>query len=313
MVHFVVQIRHASLFNSLALCVLAFSKPCKSLWSLFAILCRSKDFRPAYSCLAELRAFVPPGTPLMACTATATKSIHQEVVSSLEMTDYVKVSHSPDRPNIFYAVQPRNDVDTDFFDLLGTLREKLDKTPRVIVYCRSLNMCSALFAHFHYELGAASYYPPGSPEISENRLFGMYHGSTPQHNKDVIVQSLLDPSGVVRVIFATIALGMGVDLQGVDTIVHYGAPASIEDYFQESGRGERSGGAAKSIVYWKPSDCPRVKDPSTLHQKEGNDVRAYVENSTLCRRKWLLEHFAPECAKSGRDPSLCCDVCAARQ
>lgn len=32
--------------------------------------------------------------------------------------------------------------------------------------------------------------------------------------------------------FATIALGMGVDLQGVNTIIHYGAPSSIEDYFQ---------------------------------------------------------------------------------
>ena len=254
---------------------------------------------------------MPPGTPLMPCTATATRSIHQEIVSSLEMTDCIKVSHCPDRPNIFYGVQPRSDVYTDFSELLSTLREKLDKTPRVIVYCRSLNMCSELFAHFHYELGPISYYPPGSPEVSENRLFGMYHGSTPQHNKDVITQSLLDPCGVIRVIFATIALGMGVDLQGVNTILHYGAPASIEDYFQESGRGGRSGAAAKSIVYWKPTDCPRVKDPATLHQKEVNDVRAYLESSTTCRREWLLKHFSPECAKSGSDPSSCCDVCAA--
>ena len=65
----------------------------------------------------------------------------------------------------------------------------------------------------------------------------MYHGSTPPHNKEVITQSLLDPCGVVRVVFATLALGMGVDLQGVNTIIHYGAPCSIEDYFQESGQG----------------------------------------------------------------------------
>ena len=139
---------------------------------------------------------------------------------SLEITNCVKVSHSPDRPNIFYEVQPRSDIDTDFSDLLSTLREMLNKTLRVVVYCRTLNMCSDLFAHFHYELGASSYYPPGSPELSENRLFGMYHGSTPPHNKEVITQSLLDPCGVVRVVFATLALGMGVDLQGVNTIIH---------------------------------------------------------------------------------------------
>ena len=71
---------------------------------------------------------MPPGTPLMACTATATRSIHQEVVLSLEITNCVKVSHSPDRPNIFYEVQPRSDIDTDFSDLLSTLREMLNKT-----------------------------------------------------------------------------------------------------------------------------------------------------------------------------------------
>jgi len=34
-----------------------------------------------------------------------------------------------------------------------------------------------------------------------------------------------------------VALGMGINLRDVNTIIHYGAPHSIEDYFQESGRG----------------------------------------------------------------------------
>lgn len=274
-------------------------------------MCRSKDFRPAYGRLAELRALVPFGTPFMACTATATGSVHREVVMSLEMSNYVRVSHSPDRPNIYYQVKARTDLESDFSDLLSTLREKVVETQRVIVYCRSLNMCSYLYAHFHYELGATSYYPPGSPQLSENRLFGMFHSSTPQHNKDVIAASLLDPRGVVRVVFATIALGMGVDLQGVNTIVHYGAPGSIEDYFQESGRGGRSGVDATSTVYWVAADCPKRDKPSTLHHRELNEVRSYLENSTVCRRKWLLEHFDEANAKPGPNPSKCCDVCAA--
>ena len=43
----------------------------------------------------------------------------------------------------------------------------------------------------------------------------MFHSNTPQHNKDVILKSLRDPSGVVRVVFATTALGMGINLQDV--------------------------------------------------------------------------------------------------
>ena len=47
-----------------------------------------------------------------------------------------------------------------------------------------------------------SYYPPGVSLVSDNRLFGMFHSNTPQYNKDVILQSLLDPSGVVRIVFS---------------------------------------------------------------------------------------------------------------
>ena len=65
-----------------------------------------------------------------------------------------------------------------------------------------------------------------------NRLFGMFHAKTPQRSKDIIVRSFQDPNGVVRVVFASVAMGMGVDLQSVNIILHYGAPSSIEDYCQ---------------------------------------------------------------------------------
>ena len=54
----------------------------------------------------------------------------------------------------------------------------------------------------------------------------------PQHSKNVIMESLQDCYGTVRVVFASVAMGIGIDLHGVDTIIHYGAPSSIEDYFQ---------------------------------------------------------------------------------
>lgn len=64
----------------------------------------------------------------------------------------------------------------------------------------------------------------------------MFHSCTDGHNKKVIMDRLCNPDGVVRVVFATMALGMGVDIRNLDFVVHYGAPRSIEDYFQESGR-----------------------------------------------------------------------------
>ena len=101
---------------------------------------------------------------------------------------------------------------------------------------QNLDVCAALFSRFSYEMGKSQYYPPSAPELSENRLFGMFHASIPQHSKDVIMGSLQDCHGTVRVVFASVAMGMGIDLHGVDTIIHYGAPSSIEDYFQASDR-----------------------------------------------------------------------------
>ena len=84
---------------------------------------------------------------------------------------------------------------------------------------------------FPVSVRKSQYYPPKTPELSENRLFGMFHASTPQHSKYVITESLQHCHGTVRVVFASVAMGMGIDLHGVDTIIHYGAPSSIEDYF----------------------------------------------------------------------------------
>lgn len=243
------------------------------------LLIRSKDFRPAYSRLAELRALVPGHTPFMACTATATKSDKAEVLDSLEMTGCTEVCASPDRPNIYYEVKSRSDIDTDFLPVLTTLKKDTIAAPRVIVYCRSLDICADLYAHFHYELGELSYYPPGAPKLSDNRLFGMFHANTPQYNKDVILQSLQLPNGVVRVVFAMVALGMGINLKDVNIIIHYGAPSSVEDYFQESGRGGRSGGDAVSTIYWKPVDCPVKKEPVTLRDRELIAVRRYLHSA----------------------------------
>ena len=88
-------------------------------------------------------------------------------------------------------------------------------------------ICADLFSRFSYEMG-------------KNRLFGMIHASTPQHSKDVIMESLQDCHDTVRIVFACVAMGMGIDLHGVDIIIHYGAPSSIEDYFQASGRRGKS-------------------------------------------------------------------------
>ena len=69
--------------------------------------------------------------------------------------------------------------------------------------------------------------------------------------------------------FASVVMGMGIDLHG---IIHYGAPSSIEDYFQASGRRGQSGDSAYSIVYRTPKDCQTgnwiAKKEPAFHDQE---------------------------------------------
>ena len=116
-------------------------------------------------------------------------------------------------------------------------------------------ICADLFSCFSYEKGKGQYYPLSAPKLSENRLFGMFHAGTPQHSKDVRMGSFQDCHGTVKVVFASVAMGMGIYLHGVSTIIHYGAPSSIEDYFQARGRRGRSGDSVYSIVYWTLKVC----------------------------------------------------------
>ena len=122
------------------------------------------------------------------------------------MSEVVTVKLSPNHSNIMYVERRTTDLETDFSESLMYLEGKQKDTHRVVVYCRTLMICDDLFSHFSYEMGKSQYYLPSAPELSENRLFGMFHASTPQHSKDVIMGSLQDCHGTVRVVFASVAI-----------------------------------------------------------------------------------------------------------
>ena len=65
----------------------------------------------------------------------------------------------------------------------------------------------------------------------------MYHARTPQGIQDRVLSSLGETDGFVRIVFATNALGMGVNLADIRRVIHYEIPRDTEDYLHEVGRG----------------------------------------------------------------------------
>ena len=208
----------------------------------------------------------------------------------------------------------KSTIEEDFSDIVHDLLINNVKARRYLAYCQSLNMCSLLFATFLYSLDENSYYPPGAQHLSSNRLFGMYHSCTDEANKRAIIESFGQPQGTIRVVFATMALGMGVDFKNLYYVIHYGAPRSLEDYLQESSRAGRDGQQAYSKVFWKPADVPLRQDQSNFHNREVAAVRKYLEDTHMCRRYMLLRYFDKVVADrlEIHDKQWCCDNCQSR-
>ena len=97
---------------------------------------------------------------MLAVTATVNTIMRRDIMCKLDMKGCEFIYTSPDRPNIFYSVKQRTTISTDVVHIVDDLRNNSITATRVIIYCKSLNMCADLYAHFLYELGSLSYYPP---------------------------------------------------------------------------------------------------------------------------------------------------------
>ena len=257
------------------------------------------SFRKWYGHVCEIRSFLPCNTPVLALTATATTLTCSTIIKHLNMREPHMIQMSPNRLNIRYSVVNTSREATEAFqwlvEELGRLRRAL---PCVIVFCRSITTCSKLYKFFLTELRENSYEPPNSKPCIKTRLFAMFHSRVDDQDKKTIMSSVKD--GSCRVIFSTIAFGMGVDIADIHMIIHYGPSKDVDDYLQESGRGGRNGELSHAILYTYPGCTLGYVSPA---------MKKYVSNTDTCRRRLLLEQFPGLHQFDTLDQHSCCDVC----
>lgn len=252
-----------------------------------------KAFRVAFSKLGQIRSHLPC-VPVLALTATATTKTRNHFQKQLAMKDPLVVARTPDRPNIKLTVQKVHDL-SFLSPLIDLLRADGRACPRTVIYCKTKKDCVDVFCHLDTVLGKHGYI--ASDGTSSMRLFAMYFHDTLPGKKDAILKDLLSESGHFRVVVATNALGMGIDMKGVNSIYHYGVPRDLEDYLQEIGRAGRSGEPASASLFFKAIQAVG----SSLEMKE------YVRNIDSCRRALLLKHFGSTFTEV--KGCLCCDIC----
>ncbi len=190
------------------------------------------DFRPSYRQIGRFLAELGR-PPLLALTATATPRVRTAIVDSLGMREPSVVAASPHRSNLAFevlrcegAVRPR---------VLLRLIKRLHRPG--IVYCATRKDVDGVYTLLRRF------------QIPAHR----YHGGMTAQERETEQTRYMEP-GQRSVMVATSAFGLGIDKRDIRYILHYQAPASLEQYVQEAGRSGRDGNKANCILLDDPAD-----------------------------------------------------------
>ena len=213
---------------------------------------------------------------------------------------------SPNKLNIKYDVFDiiSDDTRANFKWLIHLLEKHGVNTPRMIIFFRKVEHMSVVYKHVINTLGPKAYinYQNDGANDDRNRLIDMFHMKTTDVVKSSICKSYEDPAGYIRVVLCTTSFSMGLDVKGVDTVIHYGPANNLEDYHQETGRAGRSPSENCHAILMKYKRSLSSKNIS-------QEMKTYV-NELACRRRRLLETFSKDTESLSPVPAhMCCDNC----
>ncbi len=247
------------------------------------------DFRPEYRRINPIVNEIGKA-PIIALTATATPKVQSDIQKNLGMMHARVFKSSFNRPNLYYEVRPKINIDKE---IIKFLRNNDGKSG--IIYCLSRKKVEEIAELLNVNGIKALPYHAG------------LDASTRAANQDSFLME------EVNVIVATIAFGMGIDKPDVRFVIHYDMPKSLEGYYQETGRSGRDSGEGQCIAFYSYKDIKKLdkfmQGKPLAEQEIGKQLLletvAYAETN-ICRRIVLMNYFGES---YGENSCGSCDNC----
>lgn len=187
------------------------------------------NFRPSYTKIKEFTNYIGVKN-ISGFTATATPEVARDIIEQLGLIE----------PKIFVRGFERDNIS---INIIKTKKKKenclqilAEQGTPAIVYTSSRKRAEAI-----------------SEFLLMNKIKSTYYhaGLLPEVRKKVQEDFINDKTSVIC---ATNAFGMGIDKGDIRLVLHYNAPGSIENYYQEIGRAGRDGKPSHAYLLYDDSD-----------------------------------------------------------
>lgn len=270
------------------------------------------DFRPDYLKLSILKDKYK-SVPIMALTGSITNSSKNFIIDKLKIQNCAEIRQSLKRENLVYQVKQKS----------KEFSENCEKIDTWIRHYGYKNESGIIFCMTRIDTQKVSEYL-----LRKGYKVSFYHSKIEKENKILIQNNWMNDN--IKIIVATNAFGMGVDKPDVRFVIHYSMPKSLEEYFQESGRGGRDKHICHCLLLFGLDDYVgnynlisfdekgEDKDENIIKRQKYllDKMFEYSINSTQCRQKILLQYFNEDfveekckkcdnCQKTGQSSCFC--------
>lgn len=215
------------------------------------------QFRPSYLRIATIRQTT--NAPIVALTATATKTVVEDVQEKLAFRAKHVIKSSFYRDELSYVVLNQEDKDQKIIQVINKVKGSS------IIYCKTRKETKRVHLLLK-EHGISSQFYHGGLDyverLSKQKQWVLNH---------------------IRVMVATNAFGMGIDKPDVRLVIHNHLPNNLESYYQEAGRVARDKKLGYAILICNTYDTdhlisdikknyPNIEDVRHVYQQLANHL-----------------------------------------